>query len=204
MNELLFGAQSGSGELMNHGSQLFGFTRQIYALSNISKLEKTSKTSVCPLFLLRLPGAPWHRKLMNALFPVSEKEETLRCPFSLVFYSFPIRVNLSAKDMLSPKVSKFYFVVQVKMKPLTSVLNCFFFFFTSSLGVATGLHITLSSYLRHQPNTWNNPTRTLNPSDTPTANLTAVLSSGSGPGQLAVITEIMNSTKKSWSKTFCP
>lgn len=56
---------------------------------------------------------------MNALFPVSEKEETLRCPFSLVFYSFPIRVNLSAKDMLSPKVSKFYFVVQVKMKPLT-------------------------------------------------------------------------------------
>lgn len=129
MNELLFGAQSGSGELMIHGSQLFGFTRQIYALSNISKLEKTIKTSVCPLFLLRLPGAPWHRKLMNALFPVSEKEETLRCPFSLVFYSFPIRVNLSAKDMLSPKVSKFYFVVQVKMKPLTSVLNCFFFFF---------------------------------------------------------------------------
>lgn len=129
MNELLFGAQSGSGELMIHGSQLFGFTRQIYALSNISKLEKTIKTSVCPLFLLRLPGAPWHRKLMNALFPVSEKEETLRCPFSLVFYSFPIRVNLSAKDMLSPKVSKFYFVVQVKMKPITSVLNCLFFVF---------------------------------------------------------------------------
>lgn len=89
--------------------------------------------------------------------------------------------------MLSPKVSKFYFVVQVKMKPLT----CFVFFFTSSLGVATGLHITLSSYLQH------NPTHTLNPSVTPTANLTAVLSSGSGPGQLAVITGIMNSTKKS-------
>lgn len=90
---------------------------------------------------------------MNALFPVSEKEETLRCPFSLVFYSFPIKVNLSAKNMLSPKVSKFYFVVQVKIKPLTSVLNCLVFFFTSSLGVATGLHITLSSYLQHQPNT---------------------------------------------------
>lgn len=57
---------------------------------------------------------------MNASFPVSEKEETVRCPFSLVFYSFPIKVNLSAKDMRSSKVSTFYFVVQVKMKPLTS------------------------------------------------------------------------------------
>lgn len=130
MNELLFGEQSGSGELIIHGSQLFGFTRQIYALSNISKLEKTIKTSVCPLFFAPSPWSSVTQEVDECLVSGEwERRDALVSVFACFFYSFPIKVNLSAKDMLSPKVSKFYFVVQVKMKPLTSVLNCLFFFF---------------------------------------------------------------------------